>query len=146
MPFPFTQWKFVLENQTNFIVCLKLSVLVYWEFWAAFYLAIWTFPKTGITKNNKKNKQAGAELGQAQPWLGLEARILYWGLKLKFDGVDCNCSLKFEFDIDVWIWRGNLELKFEVDVWSWSLKKLEVDTWSWSFKLKFEVKIWGCRL
>ena len=66
--------------------------------------------------------QAGTELGQAQPWLGLKVRIWGWGWI-----TDCNCSLKFKFEKEVWRW--NLRLMSEVEVWNWSLK------------LKFEVEV-----
>ena len=52
-------------------------------------------------KVQKNAKQAGAELGQAQPQLGLEVRITGGCLKLKFEFADCNCSLKFKFDISI---------------------------------------------
>ena len=49
-----------------------------------------------------KHKQAGAELGQAQPELGLEVVIWSWGFKLKLEFADCNCRLKLKFQVAVW--------------------------------------------
>ena len=69
-------------------------------------------------------KQAGAELGQAQPQMAFEVRIGGWVLKLEIEVADSNCSLKFKFDIDVWIWRwnSNLNFKIEVLIWRFDLK------------------------
>ena len=44
--------------------------------------SVCTWKKLKILKLPKLCKQAGAELGQAQPGLGLEVRIWGWGLKI----------------------------------------------------------------
>ena len=47
-----------------------------------------------------RRKQAGAELGQAQP--ELKVVIWSWGFKLKLEFADCNCRLKLKFQVAVW--------------------------------------------
>ena len=78
-----------------------------------------TFPK--MTK-----RQAGAELGQAQPELGLEVVIWSWGLKLKLEFAECNCRLKFQVTVwgisEVYCEAEMFKLKFDIEAWNWSLR------------------------
>ena len=65
-------------------------------------------------RNDKK--QAGAELGQAQPEQGLEVGDWSWGSNSKFDVAARSWGLKSK--VEVWYFS----LKFEIAIWSCSLK------------------------
>ena len=73
-------------------------------------------------------KQAGAELGQAQPELGLKVVIWSWGLKLKLEFADCIGRLKLKFQVLVWgiselyCEAEMFKLKFDIGAWNWSLR------------------------
>ena len=63
-------------------------------------------------------EQAGAELGQAQPELGLEDRVLCCGLNYEAEAWSSSWSSKLTIRVEVLsrIWSFKVKLKIKVDV------------------------------